>query len=81
MTAVLIPYNRLSPEALNGLIGEFVTRNGTDYGEEEAPLETKFHQVLQQLQSGKAIILYDEETESCNILSAEDIRLKSVNPP
>ncbi|MBW2654812.1 MAG: YheU family protein [Deltaproteobacteria bacterium] len=33
MTAIKIPYNQLSPEALQGVIEEFVTRDGTDYGE------------------------------------------------
>jgi len=35
MTAVKVPYNQLSPEALQGVIEEFVTRDGTDYGEIE----------------------------------------------
>ncbi len=45
MNAVKIPYDQLSPEALKGVIEEFVTRNGTDYGEAEIPLETKIAQV------------------------------------
>jgi len=35
MKAVKIPYDQLSPEALHGVVEEFVTRNGTDYGEVE----------------------------------------------
>lgn len=46
MNAVKIPYDQLSPEALHGVIEEFVTRDGTDYGEVEIPLETKIAQVL-----------------------------------
>ncbi len=38
---MLIPHRELSPEALQGLIEEFVTRDGTDYGESEAALATK----------------------------------------
>ncbi len=33
MTALKVPYDQLSPEALQGVIEEFVTRDGTDYGE------------------------------------------------
>ena len=51
MNAVKIPHDQLSEEALKGVIEEFVTRNGTDYGEAEIPLETKIAQVLIQLKS------------------------------
>jgi len=35
MVALKIPYHELSPEALHGVVEEFVTRDGTDYGEIE----------------------------------------------
>ena len=54
-----IPYNQLSPEALHCVIEEFVTRDGTDYGEIEVPMETKVSQVLGQLKSGKAVIVFE----------------------
>jgi uncharacterized protein YheU (UPF0270 family) len=38
---LIIPFNELSPEALQGVIQEFVTRDGTDYGESEIPLGKK----------------------------------------
>jgi len=41
MTALKIPYNQLNPEALQGIIEEFVTKGGTDYGKIEVSLETK----------------------------------------
>ena len=72
MTALKIPYDQLSPEALHGVIEEFVTRDGTDYGEFEIPLETKISQVLGQLKSGKAVIVFDQATETCNILKSDD---------
>lgn len=76
MKAVKIPYGQLSPEALQGVIEEFVTRDGTDYGEIEVPLETKVAQVLAQLKSRKAVIVFDQETETCNILSSDDPLVK-----
>jgi len=72
MTAVKIPYDQLSPEALHGVIEEFVTRDGTDYGEVEVPLGTKIAQVMAQLKSGKAVIVFDQETESCTVLRSDD---------
>jgi uncharacterized protein len=70
---LIIPYNELSPEALQGVVEEFVTRDGTDYGESEIPLDTKAQKVLNQLHSGKAVIVFDQKTETCNIVPSGDI--------
>jgi len=78
LKAVKIPYEQLSPEALHGVIEEFVTRDGTDYGEVEVPLETKIAQVLAQLRSGKAVIVFDQETESCTVLRSDDPLVKAL---
>ncbi|MDD4274015.1 MAG: YheU family protein [Desulfobacter postgatei] len=76
MKAIKIPYDQLSPEALQGVIEEFVTRDGRDYGEVEMPLGTKIAQVMAQLRSGKAVIVFDQETESCTILKSDDPLVK-----
>ncbi len=76
MYAVKIPYKQLSLEALHGVIEEFITRNGTDYGEVEIPLETKISQVLVQLKSGEAVIVFDQKIETCNVLKSDDPVLK-----
>jgi uncharacterized protein YheU (UPF0270 family) len=60
----------LSPDALRGVIEAFVTREGTDYGVQEVSLATKVMQVQQQLDAGTAMLVYDEETESCTIQPA-----------
>jgi len=53
------------------IIQEFVTRDGTDYGESETDLETKVSQILNQLHAGKAVIVFDQKTETCSIVSKE----------
>jgi len=72
MTAIKLSIDRLSPEALQGVIDEFVSRDGTDYGMTEAALETKIQQVKRQLKSCHAVLVYESETKTCNILSADD---------
>lgn len=79
MMAVKISYEQLSPEALHGVIEEFVTRDGTDYGEVEIALETKIDQVLAQIKSGKAVIVFDQETESCTVLRRDDPLVKALD--
>ena len=78
MTALKIPYDQLNSETLHGVIEEFVTRDGTDYGETEVSLETKISQVLGQLKSGKAVIVFDQATETCNILRSSNPALKNL---
>ncbi|HOO89897.1 MAG TPA: YheU family protein [Syntrophales bacterium] len=73
-----IPYARLSSETLESLMTEFVMRDATDYGKTEVPLERKIEQVRQQLQSGKAVILFDESTQTCNIVSRSDPQVKDL---
>jgi uncharacterized protein YheU (UPF0270 family) len=78
MTALKIPYDQLNPEALHGVMEEFMTRDDTDYGEIEVSLEAKISQVLGQLKSGKAVIVFDQRTEICNILRSSDPALVSL---
>ncbi|NDY73863.1 YheU family protein [Desulfobacter hydrogenophilus] len=79
MVALKIPYHELSPEPLHGVVDEFVTRDGTDYGEIEVSLETKIAQVLTQLREGKAVIVFDPGTETTTILSSNDPVLKGMD--
>lgn len=66
-----VPPQQLSPEALNALLEEFITREGTDYGEYEYSLEDKLSQLRQRLNDGTALIVYDPVSESCTIQSRE----------
>jgi len=65
--------------ALQGVIEEFISRNGTDYGEIEASTEAKFRQVKQKLENGLAVLIFDDETETTNIFLANDSVLKELN--
>ena len=79
MSIHIIPVNKLSAHALKGVIEEFITRYGTDYGAVEASLETKFRQVKNKLKDGTAVLVFDDETETTNIFPADDPVLKMVN--
>lgn len=66
---VVLPLNQLSPEALYGLLEELVTRDGTDYGDQELSLDTKIRQLQASLQRGDAEVLFDPVTETCVLRS------------
>ena len=79
MTIHRIPVNKLSPEALQGVINEFISREGTDYGEIEVSPETIFRHVKQKLETGSAVLIFDDETETTNIFLANDPVLKKLD--
>lgn len=64
-----VPLEALSADALRGLIEEFVSRDGTDYGRVERSLGEKVDDVLRQLRRGEAAIVFDPETRSTNIVA------------
>ena len=64
-----IPPDALSAAALRGIIEEFITREGTEYGASEVPLETKVAQVIAQIRRGEVIIDFDPFTETVDIRS------------
>jgi uncharacterized protein YheU (UPF0270 family) len=74
-----IPVNKLSPEALQGVIEEYISREGTDYGEIEASPETNYRQVKYKLENGLAVLIFDDETETTNIFLANDPILKKLD--
>ena len=68
-----IPYQSLSPEALRGVIEEFVTREGTEYGAVDVSLAQKVAAVRAQLERGDAQIVFDPASESCNIVPRRSV--------
>jgi uncharacterized protein YheU (UPF0270 family) len=74
MSFVEIPKDRLDPETLRRLLEEFVSREGTDYGEQTFDLEQKISHVTKQIEEGEALIVFDPDTETCNIVTKEQLR-------
>jgi hypothetical protein len=79
MSIHIIPVNKLSAKALKGVIEEFISRGGTDYGAVEASMKTNFKQVRYKLKNGSAVLVYDDETETTNIFLADDPILKKLD--
>jgi uncharacterized protein YheU (UPF0270 family) len=66
-----IPPSLLAPSTLRAVIEEFVTREGTDYGNRVYSLEEKVAQVEAQLARGEVRLLFDPETESVTLAPSE----------
>jgi len=69
-----IPTDRVSPEALDALLEEFASRDGTDYGERERSLAQKTASLRCQLAEGALRLLYDLESESWDIVAQDQAR-------
>lgn len=74
-----IDYTLLSPDALDNLILEIITREGTDYGEYEIDIQIKKKQLLSKLISGDAVIVYLPNDECCDIVRVEDFKQASLH--
>ncbi len=74
MAVIEIPPQRLSGELLDAIIEAFVLREGTDYGERESSLADKIAQVRARIASGEVVVVFDETTESCNLLLRDEFR-------
>lgn len=68
---MLIPYKRLEADTLQNLIEDFVSREGTDNGDDSTE-EQKVALVRTQLATGQAVIYFDAEHVQC-ILTTRDL--------
>jgi len=72
MSFVEVPWNKLSEDALLGLIEEFITREGTDYGLRELSLDEKTEQAMSRIKNHSILIIFDESSELCQLIDAKD---------
>lgn len=78
MRWVEVPYEQLSAEALRGLVEEFVTRDGTDYGERETSLEDRCAAVVRQLAAREVAVVFDQATQSATLLTKDQLRARAL---
>lgn len=76
-----ISHELLSPEALEGLLDEFISRDSSVW---DSTIEEKRRQVVNALEKNRAVIVFDEETSSTHILTSDEYRQREreqdVNP-
>ena len=80
-THIEVPAGQLSEQAIMGLVDEFITREGTDYGAYEHTLAQKRASVLRQLKRNEIAIVFEFESESTTLVSREELaRLRASEP-
>jgi uncharacterized protein len=66
---VVVPHATLTEDILTSIIEAFVLREGTDYGESELSLHQKVANVLRQLKSGEAQIIFDPNSNTVDVVA------------
>jgi uncharacterized protein len=72
LPSIEIPPQTISEDALLGVIGEFILRDGTDYGLIEVSHATKVEQIQRQLTKGEVKIIFDPNTETVTMMTARE---------
>lgn len=78
---VEIPWTALSPAALQGVVDDFLLREGTDYGAVEVEHSKKVERIRKQLKNGDVRIVFDPDSGSVTLLTLKDwSKLRSAPP-
>ena len=65
---VVVPLDRINTDTLRKMAEEFVTREWSESTDAGRTLDEKTEQVIQQLKDGRANVVFDLTTETCNII-------------
>jgi uncharacterized protein len=71
---MVIPYQSLDVAVLDNIIEHFVLREGTDYGHQDYAIEQKVAAVRRQLERGEIVLTWDDELETCNLVTRQQLR-------
>ena len=71
-----VPWQQISADALDNILGEFVLREGTDYGDYDYSFDDKKAQVKGQLADGSARLLFDPIENSCHIELTNNLKIR-----
>ena len=71
---VIVPYETLSELTIQNLLESYITREGTDYGQNELTIDVKLSTAKRDLYNGSVIIVWNIITESFQILTPAEYK-------
>ncbi len=74
-----VPCQRLPQAVYRALLEEYVTRDGTDYGERELSLEEKVQDIQGRVARGEVRLLFESESEQWDLVAADAAALLLEN--
>ena len=69
---MLIPFDLIEADTLNNLLEDFVTREGTDNGD-DTPLDLRVERARHALKRGEAVIVFDPESQQCQLMLKSEV--------
>ncbi len=69
---MLIPHQMLEADTLTPLLEDFVTRDGTDNGD-DTPLDIRVERARHALKKGQAVIAFDPDSQQCQLMLREEV--------
>lgn len=69
---MLIPHDLIEADTLNNLLEDFVTREGTDNGD-DTPLDVRVERARHALKRGQAVIVFDPESQQCQLMLKSEV--------
>ncbi|MFV3330111.1 YheU family protein [Pseudomonas sp. NY15437] len=69
---MLIPFELIEADTLNNLLEDFVTREGTDNGD-DTPLDVRVERARHALKRGEAVIVFDPESQQCQLMLKREV--------
>lgn len=69
---MLIPFELIEADTLNNLLEDFVTREGTDNGD-DTPLDVRVERARHALKRGEAVIMFDPESQQCQLMLKSEV--------
>ncbi len=69
---MIIPPQMLDADTLTRVLEDFVTRDGTDNGD-DTPLAARVERVRAALARGEAVIVFDPLSEQCALMLKQDV--------
>ena len=75
---ILVPWDRIGANAQQSVLEEYVTREGTEYGFKDVPLEEKVRQVRRQLERGEVVVFFDLASEAVNLATKREAELAGI---
>jgi uncharacterized protein YheU (UPF0270 family) len=75
---MIIPPTLIDKDTLTNILEEFITREGTDYGEQELSLNQKIARLRPQIMDGTVLLFYSEEFATIRLINKQDYNFDRI---
>ena len=71
---MIVPFEQLSTEALQAIIEDWLSRQSQDLAISTTNRDSLIESVRNQLNSGRLVVTWDDESQTINLIDAEALR-------